>query len=374
MAKRMPAAPPVLPGFTHINPLGVGGFADVFLYEQQMPKRKVAVKVLLRDLVDEDVARMFNLEADVMAQLGSHPSIVTVYEASISSDGRPYIAMEYCPVAIAQRYRKERMSIPEVLHIGVKIAGAIEGAHRLGILHRDIKPSNVMITQYGAPVLADFGIATSLSGTSGVMALSVPWSAPEVVSDQSTGSIATEVWSLGATLYSMLAGHSPFEIPGSGRNGPDELSARVRKARYTPLERQDVPPDLQSILAQTMNANPQNRQSSAREVGEQLRYVEQRLGLPVTPIDILEPQSSFAPPVVEFGQNNEAPVVRSEVAVTTSRRPRRKKTEVTRDDDVDTTVRPDGRKTISLQTALWAGAGLLAVIVALATWIVVQGR
>ena len=97
MATRLPSAPPILPGLTYIRPLGSGGFADVFLYEQDMPRRDVAVKVLPSDVRDPELRRMFNAEADVLAHLSAHPSIVTVYQAGISADGRPYIVMEFCP-------------------------------------------------------------------------------------------------------------------------------------------------------------------------------------------------------------------------------------------------------------------------------------
>ena len=112
MATRLPSAPPILPGLTYIRPLGSGGFADVFLYEQDMPRRDVAVKVLPSDVRDPELRRMFNAEADVLAHLSAHPSIVTVYQAGISADGRPYIVMEFCPGGLAQRYRHERVPVP----------------------------------------------------------------------------------------------------------------------------------------------------------------------------------------------------------------------------------------------------------------------
>ncbi len=163
MATRLPSAPPILPGLTYIRPLGSGGFADVFLYEQDMPRRDVAVKVLPSDVRDPELRRMFNAEADVLAHLSAHPSIVTVYQAGISADGRPYIVMEYCPGSLTQRYRIERMPVPEVLEIGVRMAGALESAHVAGLVHRDVKPSNILVTTFGAPVLADFGISSSLT-------------------------------------------------------------------------------------------------------------------------------------------------------------------------------------------------------------------
>ncbi len=356
-----------------MRPLGTGGFADVFLYEQQMPRRQVAIKVLLRDLVDDQVARMFNAEADVMARLGSHPAIVTVYEANIAADGRPYIAMEYCPVAIAQRYRTEKIPVPEVLRMGVALSGAIESAHRSGVLHRDIKPSNVMVTSFGAPVLADFGIASSLSGTAGVMALSVPWSAPEVVGELSAGTVATEVWSLGATVYSLLAGYSPFEIPASGRNGTEELSARVLKARYTPMTRPDIPTSLQGVLAQSMYSKPASRQPSAAQFGRQLQQIEYELGLPVTLMDVPQDDRAFSAPQVDFTDGAvRGGAVRSHVAVTSQRRHHPAPTPV-RPDEIEGESALTASRGVPLVAAVWSGIALCAVIAGLVTWIVVHG-
>ena len=266
MATRLPSAPPILPGLAYIRPLGSGGFADVFLYEQDMPRRNVAVKVLPSDVRDPDLRRMFNAEADVLAHLSAHPSIVTVYQAGISADGRPYIVMEYCPGSLAQRYRIERIPVDEVLAIGVRMAGALESAHRAGLVHRDVKPSNILITTFGTPVLADFGISSSLIQKSAdeVLAMSIPWSAPEVVAEQTAGSIASEVWSLGATVYSLLAGHSPFERRERGQNTKDLLRRRIARASYTEIARADVPASLQTVLATAMNRDPARRYASAR--------------------------------------------------------------------------------------------------------------
>ncbi|MBA8817629.1 serine/threonine protein kinase, partial [Microbacterium halimionae] len=141
MSQRLPSAPPVIPGLVYVRPLGSGGFADVFLYAQDMPRRQVAVKVLPSDVRDPGLLRMFNSEADVLAHLSAHPSIVTVYQAGVSADGRPYIVMEYCPGSFAQRYRVERLPVADVLATGVRMASALESAHRAGLIHRDVKPS-----------------------------------------------------------------------------------------------------------------------------------------------------------------------------------------------------------------------------------------
>ncbi|WP_258046089.1 serine/threonine-protein kinase [Leifsonia shinshuensis] len=283
----MPSQPPNLPGFSYVRVLGSGGFADVFLYEQNMPRRQVAVKVMLAEVVTSQVKQMFQAEANLMAQLSTHPSILTVYQASVSSDGRPYLVMELCSSAIGQRYRSDPLPVPEVLSIGVRIASAVETAHRAGVLHRDIKPSNILTTAYGHPVLSDFGIAATLSeaDVTEAIGLSIPWSAPEVLLDETSGTVASEVWSIGATVYSLLAGRSPFEQPGK-ENTSAELIQRITKGRPQPIARPDVPPRLEQILMRSMSRKSSARQRSALELIRELQSVEAELGLPQTPIEV----------------------------------------------------------------------------------------
>ena len=287
MARRLPSTPPNLPGFSYLRPLGSGGFADVFLYEQNMPRRQVAVKVLLSEIVNDHVRQLFQAEANLMAQLSSHPSILTVFQASVSADGRPYLVMEYCSSTLSQRYRFEPLSVPDTLRIGVKIASAVETAHRSGVLHRDLKPSNILVTAYGHPVLSDFGIAATLGEAerSDAIGLSIPWSAPEVLLGEISGSVASEVWSLGATLYSLLAGMSPFEVAGT-ENGSAQMMARINKARVPPLDRADVPARLGAILNRSMSRRPELRQPSVLELIRELQSVEAELGLAQTPLEV----------------------------------------------------------------------------------------
>ncbi|MCU1528487.1 MAG: serine/threonine protein kinase [Frondihabitans sp.] len=287
MARRLPSQPPVLPGFTHLHVLGSGGFADVFLYEQNMPRRQVAVKVMLSEVVNDQVRQMFQAEANLMAQLSAHPSILTVYQASVSADGRPYLVMELCSSSLSERYRRERIPVPDVLRIAIKIGSAIETAHRQGVLHRDIKPSNILTTAYGHPVLSDFGIAATLgeSEPSEVVGLSIPWSAPEVLRDDTSGTIESEVWSLGATVYSLLAGRSPFEVIG-GTNTSHDLMSRIEKGKVQPIGRTDVPPSLEKTLQTSMSHRPENRQASVLEVIREFQQVESELGVSQTPIEV----------------------------------------------------------------------------------------
>jgi serine/threonine protein kinase len=300
MARRQSSSPPVLPGFSYIRPLGSGGFADVFLYEQDMPRRVVAIKVLVSDAINPDVLRTFNGEADIMARLSAHPSIVTIYQASISADGRPYLAMEYCPDTMSARFKKAPLGVGEVLDAGVRIAAALETAHRSSLLHRDIKPSNILITSLGTPVLADFGIAAALTADgedAEVFAMSVPWSAAEVLAEKTTGTVASEIWSLGATLYTLLAGRSPFELADRTKNNREQLTARVAKAGYTPIGRRDVPEQLEKILERSMSKDPAKRQASMYALAEELRLAQYALGLPPTALEVAATEWAAAMPI-----------------------------------------------------------------------------
>ncbi len=303
MAADRPLRPPVLAGYTHLRPLGQGGFADVFLYQQDLPRRQVAVKVLHARPGDQAL-RSFVREADALASLSAHPSILTLHEASVSADGRPYLVVEYCPGSLANRYRSAPLPIDEVLEIGVHLASAVEAAHRIGMLHRDIKPSNVLVTAFDQPVLADFGVATAVtSGAGAEVALSPPWSAAEVVDGSSTGTVASDVWSLGATLYTLLAGHSPFADPGR-KIDADQLRLRIVKAKYRPLGREDAPAALDHVLSRTMRRDPRERIATACELGEALQEIQRARGGPATALHVpgaawVEANRATDPPVRE---------------------------------------------------------------------------
>jgi serine/threonine protein kinase len=235
-AVREASSPPDLPGFDYLRVLGIGGFADVFLYRQHLPRRLVAVKVLLAAGLDDAARARFTDEANLMARLSHHPSIVTVHHAAVARDGRPYLVMEHCSQpGLAQRYRTRRMGVAEVLRIGVRLASAVETAHRAGVLHLDIKPANVLTTDFGWPALADFGIAATIGQRSAraAVGLSVPWAAPEMLDDPPIADERSDVYCLAATLYSLLAGRSPFEVLG-GANGAAELDPDAEAEAVSP--------------------------------------------------------------------------------------------------------------------------------------------
>ncbi|HRA05252.1 MAG TPA: serine/threonine-protein kinase [Propionicimonas sp.] len=289
---RSPAAPPQLPGLTVIRHLGSGGFADVFLCRDELLGRAVAVKVLVADQLGASAKQAFTNEANLMAQLSNHPSVVSVYQAGIASDNRPYLVMEYCSGPnLDDRLRTGRFTEPEVTRLGIQIAGAVETVHRAGILHRDIKPANILVTEFGRPALTDFGIAASES-VSAHNGLSIPWAPAEVLAGH-PGDARSDVYSLAATLYTLLAGRSPFNLPGT-RSTSQELAHRITAGALPPIGRPNVSTSLEAVLRKAMAREPNERYPSALAFGHALQRVQADQGFTPTPLDVAETPALFS--------------------------------------------------------------------------------
>lgn len=309
---------PIIDGFEHIELIGSGGFADVHLYRQRMPSRTVAVKILRSAELTDAVKRQFIVEANVMARLSNHPGIATIYTAGITSDDRPYLVMEYCPGgSLAERYRKAPLPIAEAVSIGVRMAAALESAHRVGVVHRDIKPANILVTEYGSPVLTDFGIAlgheaalesTMLQNLSNQgstrdgsgLAYSVPWAAPEVLLESDDNDAVADVYSLAATLRTLVEGVSPFELP-AGNNSFLAMSRRVELGEASSWSRVGVPDRLREVLDRGMSVERASRYQTALELAFALQSVEAAESLRSTHIELLG--ATGEPPVIRDAQD-----------------------------------------------------------------------
>jgi serine/threonine protein kinase len=155
------------------------------------------------------------------------------------------------------------------------------------VLHRDLKPANILFTTYGHTVLSDFGIAATVAASDrgDAQGLSVPWSAPENISQDTTGTVATDIFSLAATLYSLLAQRTPFERPGRD-NAPGVIAGRILKGKPADIDRVDVPESLRQLLARSLSADPLTRPLSALALARDLQAVEAELGIAQTQIDV----------------------------------------------------------------------------------------
>jgi len=299
-----PPAPPVIPGFTFLRALGSGGYSRVYLYEQHMPRREVAVKVM-HDVAVSATSR-FEHEANLMAKVSSHPAILSIYGAGVSEGGRPFIVMEYCPPPqLEMRVRRAPLSVGDALDTAIRIAGAVESAHRVGIIHRDIKPANILFTSYQRPVLSDFGISAMRGPAESpdeLRGMSVPWAPPEQLVGSRHAEPTTDIYALAATTYAMLAGHSPFEAPGSAESVFD-LARRIVKDPVPPLGRPEAPPSLFRVLSIAMDKDPSRRYRTVLAFARALQQVESELGLPITAVDLYSDSLPATGAVAEDGTN-----------------------------------------------------------------------
>ncbi|QIK75397.1 serine/threonine-protein kinase [Nocardioides piscis] len=361
---------PVIAGFTFVEHLGSGGFADVFLYEQQWPRQRVAVKVVRPDVpLNEREKQLFTAEANAMARLADHPYIVSVITAGMTQDGgRPYLVMRYCPPPdLGLRVRSNPMAPADAVSTGIKLASAIETAHRSGIIHRDIKPSNVLVTTYHEPALTDFGIAGHLADVEGEsdVRISYPWSPPEMLDGRSNGSVASDVYSLGATIWHLLVGRSPFSIP-AGDNSTRALSARILHAPPPATQRPDVPPALDRLLQQCLAKNPAHRPQSALDLARSLQQVEAAAGWARTSVavegDRLDTSVQALAP-----EHEEDRTVMKAVTVISASSPRRVAAAQVAQQPED---RPRGRTT----SVVWGVIGVVAASAIVAGLVLSGGR
>lgn len=283
-------------GFDCVQQIGHGGFGVVYRCREPALGRTIAIKVLSAGL-DRDNRERFMREEYVMGVLSGHPHIMTVLQVGVTSRGRPYIVMPYCPLGSleSQIRRNGPSDWAWALRVGVKLAGALETAHRSGIVHRDVKPANVLLTDYGEPQLTDFGIARITGGfetTANTIAGSLAFTAPEVlVGDSPT--VASDIYSLGATLFCLLNGHAAFE-----RKRGEEVVAqflRITTEKLPDLRLEGIPEDVCALVEHAMSRRPDERPATAAEFGEQLRETERRHEMSVDDMALLDHASARAP-------------------------------------------------------------------------------
>ncbi|RZK82230.1 MAG: protein kinase, partial [Rhodococcus sp. (in: high G+C Gram-positive bacteria)] len=213
-----------------------------------------------------------------------------VLHIGTTTSGRPYIVMQYhSHGSLDTRIRRQgRLELDEALRFGVKLAGALETAHRLGILHRDVKPGNILITDYDEPALTDFGIAHFAGGfetSTGILTGSPAFTAPEVLKGEEPPSAASDIYSLGATLFSAVTGHAAFE-----RHSGERVVAQFLRITTQPvpdLREQGIPDDVSAAIEHAMSEDPRERPLSAAQFGDELRQSQLAHDFPVEEMDLL---------------------------------------------------------------------------------------
>jgi hypothetical protein len=259
------AVPPQIPGLVGWRPLARGGFATVWEAKQLSLNRLVAVKVDRRTLESDSEQRRFLREAGAAGRMSGHPGIVTVHDAGILTDDRPYLVMALCEGGSLTKWVKgePRPSQEEVREVGVRIADALAATHARGVLHRDVKPANILIDSYGHAGLADFGLAAlpdpgmELSET--LEAITPAYAPPEVF-HRRPPTEAGDVYSLGATLYAVLCGRPP-RWPETGTPNVVDMFERLDD----PIDRiPGVDDEFMDTLLVALSSDPADRPSAAQ--------------------------------------------------------------------------------------------------------------
>lgn len=279
-----PLSPFQIAGLTDAVVVGQGGFGQVFRAHQATFSRDVAVKVSLLPLHDAMSRLRFERECRAMGMLSNHPNIVTVYESGFTVEDLPYLIMEFLAQGSLGDAVDIRGALPiaDVLAYGVLIAGALETAHRAGVLHRDIKPDNVLLSSFGEPKLGDFGLARLEDAPrtqSHLLSASLLHVAPELL-EGAEPSPAGDLCSLGSTLYQLVAGQAPYWMPGEESITP--LLVRTTSGPPPDLRPSGVPTEVCEVIERALARDPAGRPRSARELGEQLQAAQRALGLGVT--------------------------------------------------------------------------------------------
>ncbi len=221
-----------------------------------------------------------------MGQLSEHPAIVTVYDAGSTESGHPYLTMAYVPGGSLQDDLDQGATWPwsKVLALGVRMSGALEAAHQAGVLHRDIKPANILSSKYG-PQLADFGIARVAGGHetgTGIVTATIAHAPPEIL-DGVRPSAASDIYSLGSTLYAMLAGRPPF-MADREEESVLPMIVRIHADQPPDLRQIGVPDAVADVMEGCLSKSAEARPQRAVELGRELQALQRQMSVEVTPL------------------------------------------------------------------------------------------
>ena len=243
-----------------ISPIGSGGMANVFLAEDLILHRQVAIKVLRTDFQNDPIAiRRFQREAHAATEL-VHPNIVSVYEVG-EVDGMQYLAMEYVKGSDLKHYIRENapLSNQEAVRLTREILAAITVAHDHKIVHRDLKPQNVLLDENCTAKITDFGIATAFSETGLTQTNSMLGSVHYLSPEQARGATATyrsDIYSIGIILFEMLTNRVPFDGDSAVSIALQHFQEEIPSVREI---NPDVPQALENVVIRATAKEIDNR-------------------------------------------------------------------------------------------------------------------
>src|SRR2546423_4153848 len=278
----------VLGRYRLLERIGEGGMGEVWKAHDDNLDRNVAIKMLLRGTLGNSTTReRFRREALVLSRL-SHPGVATIFDFD-SREGYEFLVMEYVAGGtLESRLAAGPLPVRDVLTLGVAIADALDNAHRHGFLHRDLKPGNIALTTDGQPKILDFGIALLLTGDraagrmteAGVIVGSLPYMAPEQLMGDA-GDARADVYALGAMLFEMTTGRRPFINSRTEALMFAIISSTAPSVRSL---RPEAPESLDRLVAECLRKEPEQRPTSAAQVGETLRGI--RDGIPTAALPL----------------------------------------------------------------------------------------
>lgn len=254
-----------------IDTLGEGGMANVYLAEDIILQRKVAVKILRLDLQKEpQTLARFQREALATSEL-SHPNIVMVLDVG-TDHGLPYMVMEYVDGPDLKEYIRTNspLNLGNIIKIMDQILSAMSLAHKHNVIHRDLKPQNILMDKHGNIKIADFGIAVALNQNSVTQTNSAIGSVHYMSPEQTRGGLVTkqsDIYSLGIILYELITGNVPF-------NGDSAVSIALKHAQepIPSIRKQDpnIPQPLENVVLKATAKDPRDRYNSAKEMKDDL--------------------------------------------------------------------------------------------------------
>ena len=266
----MSPGPSTIGRYKVLGTLGSGAMGTVYLAEDPLLKRTLAIKVVREGTGDAEVLQRFKREAEVSARL-NHPHAITVFDVGEEPDLGPYLVMEFVEgERLSDRIRRAPLPPAEAVGFLLQAGEALAALHALGFIHRDIKPGNFMVGRDGRIKLMDFGIARDESSrltTTNTFLGTPAYAAPEVVNGAGA-TVASDQWAFALTAYEMLTGDLPFLGDSVGatlyriihhepvflEELPEETKAVFRRAfEKEPARR---PPDLQTFLRDLVEALP----------------------------------------------------------------------------------------------------------------------